>query len=210
MIIYAIYIIDYNGKTMFSEYFQTSEGIPDEQLVGALMTALQAFTAEVTENESEMKTIEAEGFSYHIRSFGLFRIVLVTDLPKSPEDIIQTLGIRFMKEFGDQITDKWSIPSIFSTFKTTTHEILGAVITDQSKSIKPTKILTTDEIFNLPHPLHSTALAIVAIQEGTIEEIATEAKLGVSKASDNIEDLASRGFIGTKKREEETTYFCQV
>jgi len=82
MIVFAIHIITDDGRTILSEYLQNPEDLPDAVLFGGFLTALQNLAIEMTRNRSEMRSIEIEGFSFHIRSFGLVRIVLVTDLPK--------------------------------------------------------------------------------------------------------------------------------
>ncbi|MFX0116105.1 MAG: hypothetical protein ACFFB3_16260 [Candidatus Hodarchaeota archaeon] len=213
MIVYAVYIMTADGKTILAENFQSIEVVPDEQLLGGIISALQAVTAEITHDQSEMKSIEIEGLSYHIRSFGFYRIVLVTDVLKTPEEMIQKLGMRFMKEFGEVLVDEvLNVPlETFSPFKKTIYEIVTSETdTDDLKSIKPTKMLTTDEIFGLPHHLQPTALAMVSLQEGTIEEIVIESGVGQDDTTKNLEGLREMGFIGVKIREGKTTFFCSL
>ncbi|MFX1514134.1 MAG: hypothetical protein ACFFCQ_16275 [Promethearchaeota archaeon] len=209
MIVYAVYVITQDGKTILSENFQSTKEVPDDMLLGGLITALQALATEVTETRSEMKSIEVEGLSYHIRSFGLYRIVLVTDVPKFPDDIIQTMGLRFMKEYGETLLDDLYSKKTFAPFKETIAEIIGAeMVTDDSKSIKPAKMLSTGEIFSLPHQLHPTALALVSLEEGTVEEIAQESDLSPEETRENLIVLKEMGFIGVKQKKDKTTYFC--
>ena len=166
----------------------------------------------MTQTDSEMQSIEIEGLSYHIRSFGFFRVVLVTDVPKTPEDIIQMLGFRFINRYGETLMDWDSNISIFTPFKKTIHEIIQAeTITDESKSIKPTKKLGTGEIFSLPSYLQKTALAMVSLEEGTVKEIAKESGEKVNLVKKNLTTLQEKGFIGTKKHEKrKTIYFCLI
>lgn len=202
-----------DGKTILSENFQSIEGVPDEQLLGGIISALQAVTAEMTKNRSEMKSIEIEGLSYHIRSFGLYRIVLITNVLKTPEDMIQKLGMRFMKEYGEILVDEiLTVPlETFKPFRKTIQELItDETITDDLKSINPAKMLSTGEIFSLPHDFQSTALAMVALQEGTVEEIAAESGNDADKTAEFLDGLRGMGFIGVKMREGKTTYFCSI
>lgn len=209
MIVYAIYVVSESGITLVSEHFHAIDEFPDEILLGGLITALQQMAIDI--HHSEMKTMEIEGLSYHIRSFGLFRIVLVTDGPQSPEHLIQTLGLRFMKEYGELLLDKIVFTQRFLPFKKTIHELIQlGMVTDDSKSIQPTKKLRTGEIFNLPHYLQATALAMVFLQEGTVEEIAEESGITPDVTRQNLTVLNERGFIGIKQKNDKTFYFCSL
>ncbi|MHA2495164.1 MAG: hypothetical protein ACXAEI_06735 [Candidatus Hodarchaeales archaeon] len=213
MIVYAVYIMTSDGKTILSENFQSIEDIPDEQLLGGIISALQAVTAEITQERSEMKSIEIEGLSYHIRSFGTYRVVLVTDVLKTPEDMIIKLGMRFMKEYGEVLADEMlSVPlDTFAPFKKTIYEVVTSeTVTDDMKSIKPTKMLSTGEIFSLPHYLQSTALAMISLQEADEAEIAEESGSDPDAAKKNLDELRELGFIGVKMRSGKTTYFCSI
>lgn len=211
MLVYAVYVIAEDGRTILSENFQSTEDVPDEILLGGLLTALQYVAIEMTKDKSEMKSIKIEGLSYHIRSFGLIRIVLVTDVPKTPEEIMQTLGLRFINEYGDVLMQTDFNLEIFDPFKQTIQEIVKKFFGyDESISIIPSKRLNTGEIFSLPHYLQSTALALVSLEEGTIKDIAKESgeKLKVTKK--NLATLKEKGFIGTKEKKKETIYFCSI
>ncbi|MHA2244141.1 MAG: hypothetical protein ACXADY_04175 [Candidatus Hodarchaeales archaeon] len=211
LIVYAIYIISDDGRTIVSENFQSSEDIPDAILLGGLLTALQNMTTQMTQTDSEMESIEIEGLSYHLRSFGFFRIVLVTDVPKTPEDIIQMLGLRFINEYGDVLVNWDSNLIIFTPFKETIREIIQAeTVTDESKSIKPTKKLGTGEIFSLPHHLQSTALAMVSLEEGLITDIAIECGEKVDVTEKNLLTLQEMGFIGKKQKNGKTVFFSSI
>lgn len=196
---------------MLSENFQSSEDIPDAILLGGLLTAIQNLTTEMTQTDSEMQSIEIEGLSYHIRSFGFFRLVLVTDVPKTPEDIIQMVGFRFIKQYGDVLMDWNSNLSIFAPFQETLREIIQTESSsDESKSIKPSQKLSTGEIFQLPSPLQKTALAMVSLEKGTINEISEESGEKKHVVRKNLSALQEMGFIGKKKKKRKTTYFCSI
>jgi hypothetical protein len=210
MIVYAVYIITEDGRTILSENFQSTKGLPDDVLFGGVLTALQAMTAEMTNHRSEMKSVEIEGLSYHIRSFGLIRVVLVTDAPKTPEDILQVLGLRFIKNYGEVLMQKDFDLNIFDPFRKIIEEIVQQLETDVSKSIQPAKKLTTGEVFSLPTELHSTALALISLESGTLNEIAMESGNTVKTTEKNLTALQDKGFIGTKKENGSVKYFCSI
>lgn len=212
MIIYGVYVVSESGVTLVSEKFQAPANIHEDVLLGGLITALQHMAVDI--HQSEMKTMEIEGLSYHIRSFGLYRIVLVTDVPQTPENLIQILGLRFMKEHGERLLEqgergKIFQSTIFEPFKQTIHEIFQTRIAPGDlKSNPPTKKLNTGEIFSLPHQLHATALAVVTLKEGTIEEIAQESNSTLEDTSIHLSRLRKMGYIGTKLENGSLRYFC--
>lgn len=209
MIVYAIYIVSDDGRTLLSEHFQTPEGKTNEILFGGLVTALQSMATAVA--HGEMKTIEIEGVSYHIRTFTFFRVVLVTNQVTTPENIIQILGHRFLNEYGDVLADWDSNLNTFLPFKETITEIVERFFAvDTSKSIDPLKKFTTADIFGLPHELHATALALLTLIEGTIAEISEESGEEKDKTHVNLETLQEMGYIGKKESKGEAIYFCAV
>ncbi|MFX0185639.1 MAG: hypothetical protein ACFE95_21350 [Candidatus Hodarchaeota archaeon] len=210
MIVYAVYIITEDGRTILSENFQSTKGLPNEVLFGGVLTALQQMTAEMTSHRSEMKSVEIEGLSYHLRSFGLIRVVLVTDAPKTPEDILQVLGLRFIKKYGEVLIQSDFNLNIFDPFRKTIKEIVQQSVTDVSKSIQPAKKLTTGEVFSLPTELHSTALALISLESGTLNEIAQESGNSIKTTESNLAELQKKGFIGTKKEKGIVKYFCSI
>ncbi|MFX1505707.1 MAG: hypothetical protein ACFFDC_06285 [Promethearchaeota archaeon] len=165
----------------------------------------------MAQQETEMKSVEIEGLSYHIRSFGLIHIVLVTNVPKTPEDIIQTLGLRFINEYGDVLTQAEFNSRDFIPFKSIIKDVMKQLVGyDESKSIKPSKRLNTGEIFTLPHYLQATALALVTLEEGTVTDIALESGEETDTIERNLVTLKEKGFIGTKKQKKKTIYFCTI
>ncbi|MFX0170484.1 MAG: hypothetical protein ACFE9L_01060 [Candidatus Hodarchaeota archaeon] len=164
----------------------------------------------MTNHRSEMKSVEIEGLSYHIRSFGLIRVVLVTDTPKTPEDILQMLGLRFIKKYGEVLIESEFNLNVFDPFRKTIKEIVDQLVTDISKSIQLAKKLTTGEVFSLPTELHSTALALISLESGTLNEIAEESGNPVRITKKNLASLQEKGFIGTKKEKGIIKYFCSI
>lgn len=198
MIVYAIYyVITEDGRTILSQNFHSVEGISDGVLLGGVFTALQTVTKLMTGSDAEINSIEMEGLSYHIRSFGLIRIVLVTDIPKKPEEIIQILGFRFLNEYGDILMQTDFNLNIFDPFKDTIQEVIPQkAIIDESKLIKPSLKLGTGEIFNLPFHLQNTALALVSLGEGTMNDIAQESCEIFTDTKKHLLSLQKYGICG--------------
>jgi hypothetical protein len=211
MIIFAVYIVSVKGKILFSENFHSKEEIPNEVLLGGLVNALQGVAMEMARGNSEMKTIEIEGLSYHFRSFGFYRVVLVTDVSKRPESVIQTVGLRFMKEFGEEIEEDQFDNLQSDRFQKILYGIIGKdFASDASKLIKPTKKFGTGEIFDLPHKLQSTALALISLQEGTVEEIALECGLNKDATREYLFSLQELGYVGNRNKNGNVLFFCSL
>ncbi len=213
MIIYAVYVISSDGRTIVSKQFQSTETMPNEILLGGLIVALQGVASEMTDGQSDMKGIDIEGLSYHIRSFGFYRIVIVTAVPTPPEDMIQTLGLRFMRQFGEKMIDDSLDVSIFDPFKEVIREVIESspdASIDIRGSINPSKKLSTSEIFSLPHHLHSTALALLTIQEGTLEDVANEVEKPKEVIKTHLNELQTLGFVGMRHLEDRKLFFCSI
>ncbi|MHA1967592.1 MAG: leucine-rich repeat domain-containing protein [Candidatus Hodarchaeales archaeon] len=74
-------------------------------------------------------------------------------------------------------------------------------------SVKPLKKLTTGEIFNLPFNLQDTAITMLSLVEGTVDEIAKAADIPVSDVLPKIETLQMMRYIGKIQKGGETVYF---
>ncbi len=70
--------------------------------------------------------------------------------------------------------------------------------------------LSTGEIFNLPHHLQTTALAMVLLQEGTVNEITQESDNTLDVTQKNLATLYEMGFIGVKQKNGNTINFCLI
>lgn len=208
MIIYAVYIIRSDGRPIVSEYFQDEDDLPGETLLAGLVTALKGFSSEVLQNE--MNAIEVEGFAYHIHSFGFYNVVLVTNLKREPQEIIQDIGFRFMKQYGDDMIDNPIRPDKYLPFKKIIKQIVSYHSVDETSSIKPSKLLSPGEIFDLPVELQQVAIAVLAIKEGTAEEIAVESEGKINNLIDKLEKLRKLGYIGVKSKENQKLFFCVI
>lgn len=209
MIIYAVYIITEGGELMYSESFQTSKNMKDLDLVSGLLTALRMFASEVT--HSDVKAFEVEGLTYHFQSFNIFCVVLVTSSLEGPQEYLHQLGLRFIKKFGEDYVSSHKTYdfTFFESFKSDVEQVLGSIV-DISSSINPTKKLTTAEIFNLPQETQKIALALLQLEQGTVNEIAREVKMREENINRILDQLIEIGFIGKRSTDEKIIYFCTI
>ncbi len=210
MIVYALYIIDEGGRPLISQYFQSSDDIPNEVLFGALFTAFKDLAADVTAQKSwEMKSIGIERLFYHTKSFGPFNVVIVTNTQKGPENLLQTIGLRFMKEYHTEILQDFLVDfRLFDPFKETIQEIVQEEnLVDESGQLKPTKRFSVGNIFDLPSDLQTTALALITIEEGTLEEISKESGESKDRTEESLNSLQKMGYIGRKAKNGKQVFF---
>lgn len=200
MIAYAAYIISTDGRPFVSKKFQSAESIPDDLLLGGLFTAIQHVTKDIIGKESEIESMKIKNFSYHFKSFGFFRVVIVTDQQISPETTLNKLGWRFMKQYGENIVDIGVInDNEFQSFKNVIQEIIIEDFNlDEANLINPTKKLNTEELYLLQSPTQKTAVALIGLVEGTIYEIAQESGLSLEETLNHIRLLQEKGFVGKK------------
>ncbi|MFX0211278.1 MAG: hypothetical protein ACFFDT_35180 [Candidatus Hodarchaeota archaeon] len=206
---YAVYVISMDGRPLVSEKFQSAESIPNETLLAGLFTAIQGVASEISKKQSEINNIKINNLSYHFKSFGKYQIVLVTDLSKTPENVLQKLGLRFMKEHGEKLLEGISDQTVFEPFINTINEVVREeFFTDDLKLINPTKKFSPVEIYHLPTYLQSTALAMITLKEGSVEQIATESGSNLRDTEQYLQVLQKMGLIGRKITEDGSIYFC--
>ncbi|MHA1978213.1 MAG: hypothetical protein ACW98F_14730 [Candidatus Hodarchaeales archaeon] len=209
MIGYAVYVISMDGRPIVSEKFQSAKTIPNETLLAGLLTAVQGVASEITKKaDAEINSIMIDNLSYHFKSFGQYQIVLVTDLPESPENLLQKLGLSFMKDFGETLLEGSFDQEKFVPFITSINEIVKEeLITDDTKMINPTKKFSSGELYQLPEELQPTALAMISLKEGNVEQIAEESGKDLIETERHLEKLQEIGLIG-KKLGDHPLYFC--
>jgi len=209
MISYAVYVISMDGRPIVSEKFQSAESIPNETLLAGLFTAIQGVASEMTQKKSEVNSIKIDNLSYHFKSFGKYQIVLVTDLSKTPENILHKLGLNFMKEYGEKLMNGFIDKSVFRPFIKTINEIVREELTtDDFKMINPSKKFSPGVLYELPANLRSIALAIIALKEGSIDQIAKESGNNLRDTEQSLQILQQMGLIGKKVADEHPVYFC--
>ena len=208
MIVYGVFIIKSDGTPLLTEYFQSKEDLPDNSLLGRYFIALKGFTDTFLKNE--IKTIEVEGLAYHIRNFGFFNVVIVTNFGEQAGAILQDIGFRFMKQFSEDLLETDTRLDKFLSFRSVLEELIDFYSFDKSQSIKPTKVLNTKDIYDLPYDLQPVALTMLSLGEGTVKEIANESNIKIKDLQVRLERLQNLGYIGKKekKKEKEAIFFC--
>ena len=211
MIIYAVYIISIDGLPIVSEKFQSADSIPNEVLLAGLFTAIQGVMSEVTHKRAKLDRINVDNLSYHFKSFGKFQLVLVTNLSATPNNILQRLGFRFMKDHGEQLMEDNPNRLVFEPFIQTINEIINEETkTDSSRLINPTKKFSPKELYKLPQEVRIVALSMIALKEGNIDQIASESSVSKAEAKHHLQTLQNMGFIGKKITQDDSFYFCSV
>ena len=205
MIVYGVYFIDKKGFTI-SKTFQSLE--PDDKIIGGIFTALQGMTSEFLSKDDSINVIHLNNVFYHIRSFGVFNTVIVTNSPHSPDNTLETLGFKFLKLFNeDNIKTekielfKDSIPAILKNH--------GFSI-DETNSVTPAEKLTTGVIYNLPKELKKVALAVLTLNEGSIHDISEETGFSKDVTKFKLEELLKQGYLGKKLINKNEVYFCSI
>lgn len=200
-----------NGLPLVSEKFQSASSIPNEVLLAGLFTAIQGVVSEMTHKSAKLNSINVDNLSYHFKSYGKYQLVLVTDLSETPKIIMQKLGLRFMKEYGEQILEDTIDKTIFEPFTQSINEILmEESISDNSRMINPTRKFSPGELFQLSPNIRDIALALIAIKEGNVEEIAIESNTRIIETQQHLQKLQEMGLVGKKTIGEKAIYFCSV
>ena len=200
-----------NGRPLVSEKFQSADSIPNETLLAGLFTAIQGFMYEVTHDEAKLNSITVDNLSYHFKSYGKYQIVLVTDLSETPKVVMQKIGLRFMKEHGEQLFNETTDKTMFEPFIQSINEIImEKSISDDSRMINPTKKFSPDELFRFSPDIRAIALALITIKEGSVDEIAAESNTDISVTQQHLRILQKKGFIGKRTTGEKITYFCSI
>ena len=211
MIGYAVYIISMDGTPLVSEKFQAAESIPNESLLAGLLTAVQGVASELVSKDSQIASMNIDNLSYHFKSFGRYQIVLVTDLIETPKAVLQKLGLLFMKEHGEELLDQTIDTQVFESFTHTIRDVISSVLlTDTSRKIIPTRKFGPGELYNFPEDLRSIALALIALREGSLNDIAHESQKSKKIAQKSLQTLQEMGFVGKKISGKDSIYFCSI
>ena len=115
-----------------------------------------------------------------------------------------------MKQFSEDLLETDTRLDKFLSFRSVLEELIDFYSFDKSQSIKPTKVLNTKDIYDLPYDLQPVALTMLSLGEGTVKEIANESNIKIKDLQVRLEKLQSLGYIGKKenKNKKEASYFC--
>jgi hypothetical protein len=164
---------------------------------------------EITKKEGSAEKLSLSGLIYHIRNYGDFMVVIVTDADSTPAKILDSIGWRFMRQFGEEL-DRWTgNQTMFEGFRKTISSIVSKHI-DEMRAVDPNKRLDTAAIFELPKELQSTALVITSLEKATSQEIADEVSHDVETVEKYLDQLQTEGYIGVRDEDGKTLYFCST
>lgn len=211
LILYAVYVITIDGREIISEIYQAPENIPNQAILSGLLTAFQYMSEDLTQQKGAAEKLNLSGLIYHLRNYGDFMVVIVTNADNAPAKILDNIGWRFLQDYGEEL-DQWKgNQTIFEDFRDIIHNIVHKYI-DSSRTVDPNKKLDTATIFTLPKEIQSTALAIATLEKATISEVAEEIQGDPSKVEENLLILHKDGYIGKRVRDKdgEQYFFCTV
>ena len=66
------------------------------------------------------------------------------------------------------------------------------------------------ELFQLSPDIREIALALIAIKEGSVDEIAAESNTNISETQIHLQTLQEKGLVGKRTTGDEVIYFCSV
>ncbi len=211
MILYAVYIITRDGREIISEIFQTPENVPNAAILSGLLSAFQYMAEDLTRSKSGAEKLNLSGLVYHLRNFGDFQVVIVTDVDNAPARILDTLGWRFLQSHGERLINWTGNQTLFEPFRETINSVvMRHSSVDITRSLDPTKTLDTAAIFSLPKDIQPIAKALTMLEFATIEELLEEVEIPERDLKTSLADLQKEGYIGVREKEGKSQYFATI
>lgn len=199
MIIDSVYLLLPDGRCIFSKSYVETE--IDPHLLGGLLNAFNIASQQWL-REGVRKFISEEGSNFIIKDFSSFLVVVSGDLKVDEEIILEKIGLKFLSKFGNRI-DSWQSGNIgiLKTFENDLNKILNITSDNNTSRLLP-KNQKVDEpfldsltIINLPKELQKTALALLSIKSGTVEQVSMETNRSANQEKEFLEQLANLGYV---------------
>ncbi|MHA2233094.1 MAG: hypothetical protein ACXAB4_11480 [Candidatus Hodarchaeales archaeon] len=200
-----IHILDSESSTSYAKSIEAELGL-GKSTVSYNLNLLEHESLikrkiQLLEDDHRLKAIEisTKGFEY------LFNVYLKLDQHFTPSERMST---EFMKKYVEGLLDE-AINVLIDTYspaKTSNGEASAETRETAGISTLPTRKLSTGEIFALPHYMHPTALEMIRLLKGTVEEIAEASGLDVNRTRKNLNALREKGFLGVQLKGGKTTY----
>lgn len=208
MIVYAVYVMTRDGLELVSEKFQAQVSIPDTTLLSALMVAFQQMAESVT-TLGIPKKIGFDELTYHLRSFGNFQIVIVSDTDNEPTELLLNLGYQFLNEYKNTLYRWDGNQSIFTPFKDVIKKIIQSegAIADLSQSLNPGKYLDARTVMSLPTRVQTTARVLIAMGASTFADLMEELNCEEIDLIEDLDYLRENGYVGIKNVDGINKYF---
>jgi len=203
MRVHSVYVIVDDGRCAFFKSY--SEDAPSQDLVAAMLTAMQSFIREVT--GSYFSELTAGPFSFVSEVAGPFQVVMVTSKSDKAVETVQHLGMRFMRKYK-QLIENWKGETIdFEDFIIDVNEVVG--IGSETLRVDPKNPLNAATLVFLPPELQNIAVGLIQIDQITAEDLAVKLKIDPAIALERCESLLELGHIGKEQNSEGTFYFAR-
>ena len=139
-------------------------------------------------------------------------VVLSGILNQEEEIILEKIGLRFLSKFGNELDKiQQGNVGILKNFVEDLNKILK--MTDYTSQTKKTanKIdepyLDSLTIISLPKNLQTSALALLTIKSGSLEEITKETSRNIEEETKSLEKLVELGYVLSRKIGNEIIYY---
>lgn len=198
---HAVYIIAEDGRNAFCKRFSTIA--PDEDLISAMIVAMQNFIKEVT--GTYFSELTAGPIQFSAQKAGPFYVVLVSTRSEKALEQVKHLGILFMRRYKTLI-ENWKGETIdFEGFNEDIEEVIG--VDPEDLRIDPKNPLDAKTLIFLEQELQQVAKYLIRKKEATIGRLVSDLGIKTEDAIKSVETLFERGHIGKEKVEGVTKYF---
>ncbi len=200
---HAVYIIAQDGRNAFSKIFSTKA--PNEDLVSAMLVAMQNFVKEVT--GTYFSELTAGPIQFSSEKAGPFYVVLVSTRSKLALEKVKHLGILFMRRYKTLI-ENWKGETIhFEDFEKDIEDVLGEF--NEALRIDPKKPLDATSLIFLEKDIQPVARLILRKRELSPFDVSNALNMDINNAISKLERLFSMGHLGKYEENNETYYFVQ-
>jgi hypothetical protein len=200
--VHAVYIIAKDGRCAYSRPF--SDLAPPEDLVSAMLIAMQGFIFEVT-NEY-FNELTAGPFMFTLEKAGPFTVTIVSTRSDEVINSAKYLGLRFIKRFRNLIEHWNGDTEAFESFDEDVNEIFEIQTVIRKDPLKP---LNAPTLILLPNHLQLVANYLLQNKEGTINQIADGIRESAGNTEKKAQELVSLGHIGQYQRGMDVVYFVK-
>lgn len=190
--IYAIYIVMDDGRELFKRVYR---GTPASTgLLMSFIAAIRSFCEETT--GSSVDEIRSGDLFYYIKQIDPIIVIVLTSSRKNIESIAETIAYRFIDRYGGALQN-WKGQNIFQDFQDTLDKLLDMKGVDRGKVIlEPNKVLDAITVLKLNPNLQKTALALIGIKRGTIQDIIKNTNKSVDETKKDLKALINMGYVG--------------
>lgn len=202
MVVKAVYLILEGGIPVITEHFSTSLLNINDQVVSGFFEGIQIVMDEIGRTTSPCKTIEFGGQHYHLKSFGLFTVVLVTESNTSWKKIVDRIGYLFLQEYQDELVGSLLTVElgIFQQFREQIYEIVGIPFNDDLEEyLQPHKPLSLGNLLHLTFPEKEVAMVLLQEQNQSLVEIRKKVCKEDDQLEQALDSLVRKGFVGKVK-----------